>query len=118
MTDAAPLPPPYTAVDGGLKISLRVAPKASRDAIGGLIERPDGGAALKVSVTAAPEDGKANQAVIELLAKAWRTPKSSFSVVVGATDRNKIVFVAGDPADLAQRLENALLTAKSKEKQR
>lgn len=98
-------PSPFSAAPGGVRASLRVTPKASRNKVGGLAERADGGVALKVAVTTVPEDGKANQAVIDLLAKAWKTPKSSISVAAGAQDRNKIVFVAGDPADLLPRLE-------------
>ena len=107
---------PFAVVADGVRVSLRVTPKASRNTMGGLAERADGGVALKVSVTAAPEDGKANQAVIELLAKAWKTSKSSISVAAGAADRNKIVVVAGDPADLAPRMEAALAAAQRKEK--
>lgn len=99
---------PFSAVAGGVRVALRVTPRASRNAVAGLAATADGGAALKVTVTTVPEDGKANQAVVELLAKAWRTPKSSISVVSGATDRNKIILVAGDPAELLPRLTAAV----------
>jgi uncharacterized protein len=114
MTAAAPAPSPFAVTAGGVRVNLRVTPKASRNAVGGLAERADGGTALKVSVTTVPEDGKATQAVIDLLAKAWKTPKSSISVVAGAADRNKIVMVAGDPAELTPRLEASLAAAKRK----
>lgn len=64
----------------------------------------DAGIRLRVLVTAPPEDGKANAAVIKLLAKAWRLPKSAFVVIAGETDRNKVLFVAGDPMALEARL--------------
>jgi uncharacterized protein (TIGR00251 family) len=87
-----------------------VAPKAKRNAIGGWLEEPPegpfgGGKALKVAVTAAPEDGKANAAVIALLAKEWGVAKSAISVVSGATDRRKIVEIRGQPAELMQKLQ-------------
>lgn len=88
----------------GVRLTLRVTPKASRNAITGLADTADGSRVLKVSVTAVPENGKANEAVIKLLAKAWKLPKSSFTVVAGATDRNKIMHVAGEPAELMGRL--------------
>ena len=55
-------------------------------------------------MTAPPEDGKANAAVIALLAETWRLPKSSFDVVRGTTARDKTVKVAGDAASLAGRI--------------
>ena len=55
-------------------------------------------------VTAVPEAGKANEALIKLLAKEWGVAKSSISLVAGATDRNKILHIAGDAGDLMARL--------------
>ncbi|MGF7174381.1 DUF167 domain-containing protein [Azospirillum doebereinerae] len=95
---------PLELADGGLRLTLRVTPKASRNAIAGLADTATGGRALKVTVTAVPENGKANEAVIKLLSKAWKLPKTSLTVVAGATDRNKILHVAGDPAALMPRL--------------
>jgi len=95
---------PFEAVTDGVRLSLRVTPKASRNGIAGLADTASGDKALKVTVTAVPENGKANEAVVKLLAKAWKLPKTSLTVVAGATDRNKIVHVAGDPAELMRRL--------------
>ncbi len=103
------MPGPIDAVSDGVRLALRVTPKASRNAISGLADTASGGKALKVMVTAVPENGKANEAVVKLLAKAWKLPKTSLTVVAGATDRNKIVHVAGDPAELMRRL-TALLS--------
>jgi uncharacterized protein (TIGR00251 family) len=82
----------------GVTVDLRVQPRARRTAL----ESADG--ALKAAVTAPPEDGKANDAVIALLAERWRLPKSSFDIVKGASARSKTVSVAGDPAALANRI--------------
>ncbi|CAO3376904.1 DUF167 family protein [Azospirillum argentinense] len=103
---------PFEAVADGVRLALRVTPKASRNAIAGLAATASGGTVLKVTVTAVPENGKANEAVVKLLAKAWKLPKTSLTVVAGATDRNKIVHVAGDPADLMRRLTALVETAK------
>lgn len=83
----------------GVTIQLRAQPGARRSALELTAE-----GALKAAVTAPPEDGKANAAVIALLAEAWRLPKSSFDVVRGATARDKTVGVAGDVALLADRI--------------
>ncbi len=61
----------------------------------------DGRATVGVRVGAPPADGKANAAVLKVLAKAWRLPKSSLRIVVGETARTKVIEIAGD-ADLAE----------------
>ena len=83
---------------GGMLLAVRVTPKASRDEITGLHAAADGARSLAVKVTAPPDKGKANKAVIEVLAKASRLPKSAFSIVSGETERNKTVLVTGNCA--------------------
>ncbi len=85
-------------------VSLRVTPSAAKDKIAGLAPVAEGEVELKIGVTAPPEDGKANVAVIKLLAKAWKVPKSSLSIIKGATDRRKVVLVAGDATALEGEL--------------
>ena len=70
------------------RITVRVTPRASRSEIAGW-----DGDALRVRVTAAPADGKANVAVVALLAKVLAVPKSSVRIVGGAANRTKIVEV-------------------------
>jgi uncharacterized protein (TIGR00251 family) len=82
----------------GVTIELRVQPRARRTAL------EASGDALKAAVTAPPEDGKANDAVIALLSQEWRLPKSVFAVIKGAAARNKTVSVSGEPANLATRI--------------
>jgi len=91
-------------------VRVRLTPKASRDRITGLAAEPGGGAALKVTVTAAPEKGKANAALIRLLAREWRMPASSMAVTAGTTDRRKTVTVSGDPNTLLGRLTPRIAT--------
>lgn len=81
-----------------MTVDLRVQPRARR----ATLEAAEG--ALKVQVTAPPEDGKANAAVIALLAETWRLPKSSFDVIKGQSARAKTVRVAGEPAAIAARI--------------
>ena len=85
-----------------------MTPKASRSRIAAPVEEADGGRAVRVWVTAPPEGGKANAAVLKLLAKSWRVPKSSLRVVRGAGDRRKVVEIAGDPETLLPRLRDWL----------
>lgn len=83
---------------------IRLTPKASRSRVEGVGAGADGGAVLKVAVTAPPERGKANAAMITLLAKAWRLPKTTMAITAGATARRKTLLVAGDAKVLVARL--------------
>jgi uncharacterized protein len=92
----------------GIRLRLKVQPKARHAGIVGWIPDPDG-TALKISVGAPPEDGKANAAVIALLAEKLGVAKSAISVVSGATDRRKLVEIRGDETELRAALDALLL---------
>lgn len=74
-----------------IKIKVRVIPRAKINEISGLME--DG--VLKVRLTAPPVDGKANKALIKLLAKALGVSASQISISSGEHSRNKSVFIDG-----------------------
>jgi uncharacterized protein (TIGR00251 family) len=99
---------PFRDGKGCLLVDLRLQPGASRAKVDGLALLDDGATVLKVRVTEPPEDGKANAALIKLLAKAWKQPKSALSLVAGHTDRRKTLAVAGDPAALRHDLDRWL----------
>lgn len=99
------MPSPFQATADGVRIAVRLTPKARRNQVQGVVADADGKAALKIAVTAAPVDGAANAALLALLAKQWRVPKSALRLVAGATDRRKILLLAGDGTALAKRLE-------------
>lgn len=101
---------PYAVVAGGVRVFVRLTPRARREVVEGVVVEPDGRAALKVAVTAPPEDGRANAALVALLGKSWRLPKSSITIVGGAADRRKALLVAGDPASLTARIAAHLAT--------
>lgn len=92
------------AVAGGVRLAVKLTPKASRNRIEGIAADGDGVGSLKISVTAVPEDGKANKALIDLLAKSWKIAKRSIQITSGATDRRKILFIEGDAEDLRRLL--------------
>jgi uncharacterized protein (TIGR00251 family) len=94
----------YRRTADGVSLSLRVTPKARRDAIEGLRDGPDG-PALAVAVNAPPEDGKANAAVIALIATALDLPKSTVSLAQGGKSRHKTLRISGPADDLAARLD-------------
>jgi uncharacterized protein (TIGR00251 family) len=87
---------PLRQTRDGLLLSVRVTPKSSRDQVAGLYSAADGSVSLAVKVTAPPDKGKANKAVIEVIAKAARVAKSSFRIVAGETDRSKTILVTGN----------------------
>jgi len=85
---------------------VKLTPKAKRAGITGVEQDGEGRAYLKVAVTAAPEGGKANTALIALLAKTWRVPKSSLAVVKGETARMKELAFTGDPAPVTAWIQD------------
>jgi len=92
-----------TGVDG-LRVRLKVTPKARNERIDGFATDADG-VRLAVCVAVSPENGRANAAVIALLADAWALPKSALAIVSGATSRRKTLSVQGEPAALLARLQ-------------
>ena len=99
---------PFSATADGVRLAVRLTPKASAERIVGLADEADGGVVLKVAVTAAPENGKANAALVRLLAYTFHLPPRDLSVVRGLTDRRKVVAVAGAPAALTARITEGL----------
>lgn len=91
----------------GARLFVRLTPRAAGERIDGLAPDGDGRLRLRVSVTAPPEAGKANAALIALLARSWRLPKGAFTLVAGSTDRRKTLRLDTDPAaieDVTRRL--------------
>ena len=90
---------------GGLAVTVRLTPRAGRDAIAGGEQRADGQCVLKVRVRAAPSEGEANAALIALLARSVGIPRRNVTLVSGATGRIKRLTIAGHGPTLAAALE-------------
>lgn len=108
-------PRPYSLQPEGLRLFIRLTPKSGRDAVEGLKPTAQdglnpGGAELAAKVTAVPEKGKANAALIKLLSKALKLPGGRFEIVAGETDRHKQILIHGDPAALEAMLRPWLAT--------
>jgi hypothetical protein len=88
-----------------VELRVRVQPRSRRPGLGGL--SPDG-AALRVAVTEAPEDGRANRAACAAVAGALGIPPSGVGVASGAASRNKVLRIAGDPAVLGEGIGKLL----------
>ena len=90
------------------RLALRVSPGAARSAVVGRH-----GAGWKVRVAAAPEDGKANAAVVRLLADAVRVSTKDVAIVSGHASRDKIVALTGvDTDEIERRLAEASAAGK------
>jgi len=91
----------------GVSFLLRLTPKGGRDAIGGWGMGADGTEHLKARVASPPQDGKANAALIALLAKTFGLPKTKITIVAGETARLKTIHLASPPPEAIARLEGA-----------
>ncbi len=91
---------PVEAFGNGVRLTLHIQPHASRTELAGMH-----GDALKVRIAAPPVDGAANAVLAEFLARILLVPRSSVSVVAGASSRRKRVTVTGiDVASALGRL--------------
>lgn len=81
----------------GLRVAIRLSPRAKADRLVGIAVGAEGERVLKATVTAPPESGRANEALLQLLARAWHLRRRDLSIVQGLTSRNKAVRIAGDP---------------------
>ena len=102
MSGASP-PLPVRATADGVILSIRLTPKSSRDEILG-IETFGGVAVLKARVRALPEEGRANDALVKLIAKWLGVPLSTVSVAQGGKSRLKQVRIEGDAETLTARI--------------
>lgn len=90
--------------DQGVTFTVKVHPRAKKDAITGEI-----GDAVKLSLTTPPVEGRANEACIEFFAKLLKMPRSSVSIASGLSSRNKVIRVTGVYSDyVRERLQSVL----------
>ncbi|HEY6271542.1 MAG TPA: DUF167 domain-containing protein [Terriglobales bacterium] len=85
----------------GLTFAVKVQPRARKNTITGVV-----GDALKLSLTAPPIEGRANEAVIRFFADLFEIPRSSVTIASGATSQRKVLRITGlsKPA-VEERLE-------------
>ena len=93
---------PARATAAGIEIAVKAVPKSSRDRVVGVLA-----GRLKVCVTAAPEKGRANAAVVAVIAGWLDVPKSSVALLAGAASPAKTVQVRGVTLDkVTARIES------------
>jgi uncharacterized protein (TIGR00251 family) len=84
----------------GAALAIRVTPRARRDEIVEVLEDQT----VKIRLTAPPVEGKANEALVEFLAKVLGIPQSKIEIVAGQTGRDKLVSILDMDSDQAQAL--------------
>lgn len=91
---------PVKDTTAGVTFSIRVHPRARKNAITGVI-----GDAIKLTLTAPPVEGKANEACVEFQAEFLNVPRASVTIVAGQSSRNKVIRVVGrSTAQVEERL--------------
>ena len=98
---------PFTIEAEGIRLALRVKPRAGRNAVEG-VTTVGGRAALQVRLAAVPVDGAANKALIAFMATTLGVRKADIEILSGDSSRLKLLHVAGDPALLSERIAAAL----------
>ncbi|MEM8977035.1 MAG: DUF167 family protein [Pseudomonadota bacterium] len=98
---------PFRVTKHGIELRVRLTPKPSRDQIGEILEI-EGIGVLRVAVRALPQAGAANAALLALIAKSLRIPKTSIRLASGGKSRIKVLEIAGDPETLAANLDRII----------
>lgn len=88
----------------GLVVAIRLVPRTKADRLVAIAATAEGGRVLKATVAAPAEDGRANEALLQMLTRAWHIPRRDLSIILGSTSRTKAVRIAGDPQQLIERI--------------
>jgi uncharacterized protein (TIGR00251 family) len=99
---------PYAAVPDGVRLALRLTPRAARNGVDGIVSDADGRPLLKLRLVAPPVEGAANEALIAFLAKTLSLRKADIAIRSGETGRIKILHLAGDSAAILRKLDALL----------
>ncbi len=103
---------PYAATQNGVRLALRLTPRASRNGVDGIADDAEGRPMLKLRLVAPPVEGAANKALIAFLAKTLSLRKADITIRSGETSRVKILHLAGDSAAILQKLDNWLASVR------
>lgn len=95
---------PATPVAEGVRLAVRLTPRASREGVDGVVLGADGRRMLQLRLAAPPVDGAANAALVAFVAKALRLRKSEVAIVSGEKSRMKMLLLSGEPVALSGRV--------------
>ena len=93
-----------TITAAGVRLAVRLTPRAARTGLDGVVPGADGRFVLQLRVAAPPVEGAANAALVDYVAKSLRLRRSEVAVVSGERGRLKLLNLSGDSADLLARL--------------
>ncbi len=97
-------PLPYRVTPNGIELFVKVTPRSSRNRTDGTTEGADGKIYLKIYVTAQPADNEANEAVMDVLAKTFKIPKSTIALKSGGTLRYKMFLIDQVDTKMIERI--------------
>jgi uncharacterized protein len=86
---------PGKETEQGVEIYIRVTSRASQSKVGEVVKNAQGQPQLRIHVSAPPVDNQANQAIIELISKHFKVPKSQIAITGGQTARDKRLMLNG-----------------------
>jgi len=101
----------YRLETDGVVLAVRLTPRAAEDGVDGTGALSDGRRVALVRVRALPSEGAANAALVAVIAKRLRVPKSAVTIAAGHGARLKQVRIAGDPTALAREIDGWADTA-------
>jgi hypothetical protein len=95
---------PYALDGDGVRLAVRLTPRAHKNGLDGVMLGADGRPVLQLRIVAPPVDGAANKALIAFLAQELGMRKSGIAIRSGETARLKILHLAGDGPELMARM--------------
>jgi uncharacterized protein (TIGR00251 family) len=95
---------PLSLKGNGVQVEIRLSPGAKANRLTGIADAAGGRRVIKATVASPPKDGRANEALLQLLAQSWCLPRRDLSIVRGFMSRNKAIHVAGDPQQLIRKI--------------
>jgi uncharacterized protein YggU (UPF0235/DUF167 family) len=95
---------PFKPTQGGIRLAVRLTPRASRNGLDGVVNGVDGCPALQLRVAAPPVEGAANEALVAYVASALQLRKSAVRIASGERSRLKILDLSGDADAIAARI--------------
>ncbi|MDP2354913.1 MAG: DUF167 family protein [Beijerinckiaceae bacterium] len=103
---------PWSVSTTGVIVEVRLTPRSSKDCVEGVQTLSDGRSVLAARVRAPPEDGRANEALLRLLAATLDVRVSDCILKSGGKSRLKVVSVTGNPDELSIKAESLCAAGK------
>ncbi len=104
---------PFSRQPDGVRLAVRLTPRAGRDALDGIIALPDERCAVQIRLAAPPVEGAANDALIAFLARVLGVRKNAITIRSGHTSRLKLLHLAGVSDALMARLADWIGTTEA-----